>query len=80
MSQAKVDRNKEAKANRKKTVARQKRQHLAVVIGGWIVVLAIVGWAGSSAYSAYENSKPIETIYANLDAINDYTASLSSEE
>jgi hypothetical protein len=80
MSQAKVDRNKEARANRKKTVARQKRQHVAAIICGWVVVLAIVGWAGYSAYSAYENSRPVETIYANLDAINDYTDSLSADE
>jgi hypothetical protein len=80
MSQAKVDQNKAARANRKKTVARQKKQHLAAVICGWAVLLAIVGWAGYSAYSAYENSRPIETIYANLDAINDYSSSLSAEE
>lgn len=80
MSQAKVDRNKQEKANRKKTVARQKRNHLIAVVCGWVIAIAIVGWAGVSAYNIYESKKPVETIYANLDAINDYMASLDTEE
>lgn len=80
MSQAKVDRNKENKANRKKIVAQEKRKHLAAVICGWVVAVAIVGWAGYSAYGVYEKSKPVETIYTNLDAINEYTSSLNETE
>lgn len=80
MSQAKVDRNKQEKANRKKTIARQKRNHVLAVICGWIVAIAIVGWAGGSAYHIYESKKPIETIYANLDAINNYMESIQTEE
>ena len=80
MSQAKVDRYKEEKANRKKIMARQKRNHVIAVICGWLVVIAIVGWAGYSAYNIYESKKPVETVYANLDAINDYMETLSVEE
>lgn len=80
MSQAKVDRNKQEKANRKKTVARQKRNHILAVICGWVIAIAIVGWAGVSAYNIYESRKPVETIYANLDAINNYMDSLDTEE
>ncbi|MDD6306790.1 MAG: hypothetical protein PUA75_07565 [Clostridiales bacterium] len=80
MSQAKVDRYKEEKANRKKIMAQEKRKHITAVICGWIVAIAIVGWAGYSAYRTYENSKPMETIYANLDAINDYVDGLDAEE
>lgn len=80
MSQAKVDRYKEEKANRKKIMARQKRNHVIAVICGWLVVIAIVGWAGYSAYNIYESKKPVETVYANLDAINDYMETLSAEE
>lgn len=80
MSQAKVDRYKQEKANRKKTMARQKRLHMLAVVCGWLVVIAIAGWAGVSAYNIYESRKPVETVYANLDAINDYMGSLSSEE
>lgn len=80
MSQAKVDRYKKEKANRKKIIAQEKRKHLAAVVCGWIIAIAIVGWAGYSVYHAYENNKPTETIYANLDSINDYMSSLSATE
>lgn len=80
MSQAKVDQKKELKANRKKIVAREKRQRIAAMVCGWVVLIAVVGWAGYSVYNSYEQNKPMETIYANLDAINDYTSSLSATE
>ena len=79
MSQAKVDRYKEEKANRKQIIAKEKRQHIAAIICGWVVAIAIVGWAGYSGYRAYENSKPMETIYANLDSINTYLNDISTE-
>lgn len=80
MSQAKVDRYKQEKANRKKTMAREKRLHALAVVCGWLIAIAIVGWAGVSAYNIYESRKPVETIYANLDAINDYMSSFDTEE
>ena len=79
MSQEKVDRYKQEKANRKQIMAREKRMHRISVLCGWVLALAIVGWAGYSAYNVYENSKPVETIYANLDSINDYMSSLDAE-
>lgn len=80
MSQAKVDRNKERKANKKKIVAQEKRNRLITIICGWAVLIAVVSWAGYSAYGIYEKSKPVETVYTNLDAINDYTSTLMDEE
>ena len=41
MSQAKVDRYKEEKKNRKKTMAKEKRLHLLAVVCGWLVVIAL---------------------------------------
>ncbi len=61
MSQAKVDRYKEEKANRKKILAKEKRKRIAGTICGWLIALLIVGWAGYSGYNAYEKSKPIKT-------------------
>lgn len=80
MSQAKVERNKELKANRKKIMAQEKRKHRIAVICGWVFAVALVGWAGYSAYGIYEKNQPVETIYANLDAINEYTSSLNEAE
>ena len=79
MSQAKVDRYKEEKANRKKILAKEKRKRIAGTICG-LIALLIVGWAGYSGYNAYEKSRPIKTIYADLDAINNYMDTLSTEE
>jgi hypothetical protein len=80
MSQAKVDRYKEEKANRKKIMAKEKLMSRIRVAIGCLIAVAIVGWAGFSGYRAYENNKPMKTIYANLDAIEDYMTSLSAEE
>jgi hypothetical protein len=80
MSQAKVDEYKKEKANRKKTLARNKVKHTCGVIAGWVILVAIVGWAGYSGYSYYEKSKPIETyVFDNTDLTN-YLSSLDSEE
>ena len=80
MSQAKVDRYKEEKANRKKILAKEKRKRIAGTICGWLIALLIVGWAGYSGYNAYEKSRPIKTIYADLDAINNYMDTLNTED
>ena len=39
MSQAKVDRYKEEKANRKKILAKEKRKRIAGTICGWLIAL-----------------------------------------
>ena len=77
MSQAKVDRYKEEKKNRKKTMAKEKRLHLLAVVCGWAIVIALAGWVGVSGYRIYESKK---TIYANVSPITDYINSLSTEE
>ena len=79
MSQAKVDRYKEEKKNRKKIMAKEKRIRIAGYTAGCLVIAAIIGWASYSGYNAYEASKPMETIYANLDSVTDYMSSLNAE-
>lgn len=51
MSQEKVSRYKEEKANRKAMMKKEKRKHFfrKCVVG--IVALGLVGWIGYSAYS-----------------------------
>lgn len=79
MSQAKVDRYKEEKKNRKKIMAKEKRMRIVGYVAGCLVAAGIIGWAGYSGYSAYEAGKPMETIYANLDSVTDYMSSLNAE-
>ena len=47
MSQAKVDRYKEEKKNRKKIMAKEKRMRIAGYVAGCLVAAGIIGWAGT---------------------------------
>lgn len=78
MSQAKVDQRKELKANRKQIVARQKKHHMLTLCCGWALLIAVLGWAGYSAYGIYESNQP--AVYTDLDSINDYVSSLNATE
>lgn len=79
MSQEKVDKYKKEKANRKKTLARNKVKHVVSVCCVWAVVAAIAGWAGFTGYQYYEKNKPVETYYCDTTAIDDYISGLSAE-
>ena len=56
MSQAKVDKYKNEKANRKKTNARNKVKRVIARIVAAAAVVALVGWGGYSGYQYYETS------------------------
>ncbi len=77
MSQAKVDKYKENKANRKEIMKKEKRVRRLEKIGVSILGLVIVGWLGFSVYSAYENSIPKETAEVNYSAVEDYLSNIS---
>ena len=79
MSQAKVERYKEEKKNRKETMAREKRNQLLSKAAVAVVCVAVLGWIGVSAVQVYENNKPMETIYTDLSALDDYMAGLHAE-
>lgn len=76
MSQAKVDRYKEQKKNRKKIMRREKIANILRKCAGTIVVLAIVGWVGYSAVSVYQKNQPVSYTEVNITAISDYISSL----
>ncbi|MCD7709240.1 MAG: hypothetical protein LUI02_05135 [Clostridiales bacterium] len=80
MSQAKVERYKQEKANRKKIIRREKRQHVAGVTVAWVIIAAIVVWACYSGYSLYASNIPTKTIYTNISSMEDYFSSLSDSE
>lgn len=77
MSQEKVARYKEEKANRKATIKKEKRKHFLsnFVIG--VVALGLVGWIGYSAYSMYEGSRPRQTAEVDYSEINTYIDNLN---
>ena len=79
MSQAKVEQYKKEKANRKETLAKEKRQKMITKICGSVVVLAIVAWMGVSLVTSIYENRPQETVYVNTDEINNYLESLDEE-
>ena len=79
MSQAKVDQYKKEKANRKKTMARDKVKHRCAVVATWVVLLALVGWAGTSLVFYYQEHKPVKTYYCDTTDIDNYLNDLTAE-
>ena len=79
MSQAKVDRYKEQKKNRKEIMAKEKREKMLRNFAVGLVAVAILGWAGVSGYNAYQNSKPLETVYVDLTEMDNYMSNLDAE-
>ena len=77
MSQAKVDRYKKEKENRKKLMRKQKM--MGIVRKGVVAVIAValIGWLG---YSAYDMNKERAVTEANYGSITDYLNGLSSAE
>ena len=77
MSQAKVDRYKKEKANRKKTMAREKAKALAAKACAAVVAAAIVVWAGTSFYTNYQDKQPAKTIQCDTSALDEYLNGIS---
>lgn len=79
MSQEKVNRYKEQKANRKETAAKAKRQKLIGTVIGAVIALALVVWLGYSVYDSFiaEDPAPIEM---DASAMEDYLETLEDEE
>ena len=79
MSQAKVEQHKKEKANRKKEMAKQKAERVAGIVCAWVILAALVGWAGYSGYQYYDSHKPAKTFYTNVSAVSDYLSDLNTE-
>ena len=84
MSQAKVDKYKEDKKNRKKIMAREKRQWMLTQAGLTVAGLAIVAWVGIGAYQAItapsgDETAEVKTYTIDNSALDDYIATLTEE-
>ncbi len=80
MSQAKVDRYKQEKANRKKTMARNRVKRICGMVLGWAIAALILCWAGYNGYRYYESHRPTETFFCDTSDLSDYIQALNSEE
>ena len=69
MSQEKVDRYKQEKANRKQTMRKQKAMGIVRKLILAVVAIALVGWLGYSAFDIYESGKERVVAEVNYDAV-----------
>ncbi|MBO5098074.1 MAG: hypothetical protein J6B96_07150 [Agathobacter sp.] len=80
MSQAKVDKYKAEKANRKEIMAKEKRQKMLIKIIGSVIGVVLVAWIGVSAGVAVYNSRPVDKIYVTTADLDDYLNELYEDE
>ncbi len=78
MSQAKVDKYKQEKANRKEIMRKEKlantvRKCVVVVVG-----VVLIGWIGYSAYGTYESNKPKTEVEIDYSAMDNLSTNLDS--
>ena len=76
MSQAKVDRYKEEKANRKKIMKQERLKKVLRNLVAVLVVCGLVGWMGYSVYDIYEDSKPRQSVEVDYSAVDSYLDTL----
>lgn len=80
MSQAKVDKYKSQKANRKEIIMKQKRHNQMLKVTAALVLVVMLGWVGYSVYDAYESSQPREVVEIDYTAIETYLNNIGVEE
>ncbi|MDO4522951.1 MAG: hypothetical protein Q4B57_07385 [Eubacteriales bacterium] len=79
MSQAKVDRYKEQKANRQKIMKKEKMERLAWKLGGCAALALLVVWVGVSAYGRIH--VPVADTYEiKTESVDHYLDGLNAEE
>ncbi len=78
MSQEKVNKYKEQKANRKEIMAKEKKQKNRMKLACGIVALVLVGWLG---YSVYNSATRPDTsnVEINAAALDEYLGELEAE-
>lgn len=80
MSQAKVERYKEQKANRKEIMKKEKRAKVLRNTLTGIVLVAVLGWVGYSGVTYYIAHRPRPTAEVNYTSVADYVESLTAEK
>lgn len=81
MSQVKVDKYKEEKANRQKIMKKQKRMHKLEMTAIALVAVLFVGWVGYSVYDkAQDNMAQSAAVEFDNTAVTDYINGLTATE
>lgn len=80
MSQEKVNKYKEEKANRKQIIKKEKRNRIIGWIVSAVIGLAIVGWIGFSIYDSTAKSIASSQTKVDFTAIDDYFSALNASD
>lgn len=80
MSQEKVAKYKEEKANRKEIMKKEKRARILRNSIAGVVSVAVIGWVGYSAVDLYLDNRPRPEVEVDYAAVNDYTEQFNDEE
>lgn len=79
MSQQKVDKYKESKANRQQIIKKEKMvrrlEYTAIVV----VLAAVVGWIGFSVFAKAKAAVPAKQYVMDVSSIDEYVYSITDE-
>ena len=77
MSQEKVAKYKEAKANRKEIMKKEKQARRVRNTIAAVVCVVVLGWLGYSAVDYLQNNQPRHDVEVDFSAIDDYAEELA---
>lgn len=80
MSQEKVDKYKEQKANRKEMMKKAKRASIIRNCIASVVLVAVIGWVGYSGVTYIIAHQPRQEVDVNYTSVADYVESLAAEK
>ena len=80
MSQEKVDKYKEQKANRKEIMKKAKRAELIRNCVASVVLVAVIGWVGYSGVTYIIKHQPRPEVDVNYTSVADYVEGLNNED
>lgn len=79
MSQEKVAKYKEEKANRKAIMRKQKIAKIARNSIITVILVLVVGWIAGSGVKYYRDNKPREVVEVDYNTLNEYVNGLNAE-
>lgn len=80
MSQKKVDKYKQQKANREKIMKREKLMHRLEMTAAAVILIALVGWFGFSVYARAQENKPAKEYVLDTNALDSYLNALTTDK
>lgn len=82
MSQAKVDRYKEEKKNRQKTMKKEKCHECVIKACGVVLALVLIGWVGYSGYNTFtkDSTAAGKTYSVDTASLDDFMSNLPGED